>query len=360
MLAKKIVLTPRIRNLIIDSRKSARQNNSLLTADYISEKIGRAKSWLSQVENGRLQSVKTSDLVNVFCCIQGKDKDCEEDRNQVKAYLDDQIQYILVTEKLDIIDTQGNIKDFSKMLSFQSARNHIKFAGEKLTEIFYELLNTPITDIQAHLKKHIKYIFYSVIDWFNRAFNDTAELFSDELSTINLYLLIETSLNIYNGNYEYFGLNPLNISSTDLAILKEKLNTDFFIKGKTIVKPLNEYSSSEIDDVITNFTTEEYMLWKNKHTYIGNAVLPMIVNYKDSNSFIDNYVYYDDLNNVTELTRADYLYIIKQIYTQVDILFKRCKTLLEENKDLEDENDDLFSENQKITNELNNLKEQDS
>lgn len=348
MLAKKIILTPRIRKLIIDSRKSARQNNSLLTADYISEKIGRAKSWLSQVENGRLQSVKTNDLVNVFCCIMNKDKDCETDRKYVKNYLDDQIQYILITEKHGIYDTDGNVKDFSEMLSFQSARGHIKYAGENLTEIFNNLQDTHIADIQSHLNKHIKNMFNSVIYWFNRAFNDTADLFSDEISTINLYLLIETSINVYNENHLYFGLNPLDISSEDLVALKNKLNTDYFIRSKTFVKPLNEYSDFEIDDVISNFSTEEYMTWKNKHTYIGNDVSPLVVNYKTSITSDDNFIYYEDLNNAKGLSEDEYLYIIKQLYDQADVLFKKCKYLLNENKDIQEENDVLFSENQTL------------
>ena len=41
----------------------------MITADYISEQIGRTKSWLSQVENGRLKTVKTVDLTKAFMII---------------------------------------------------------------------------------------------------------------------------------------------------------------------------------------------------------------------------------------------------------------------------------------------------
>ena len=147
MLGKKIILNDRIRKLIIDYRKSSMQQNSLLTADFISEQIGRAKSWLSQVENGRLKSVKTQDLVNVFCLLQNRDMNSEHDRKQVEDYLDDQIMFINITEKHGIIDEYGNIPDFSEMLSFQQARGHLRYAGKNIKLYFYKFLNYKIDDL---------------------------------------------------------------------------------------------------------------------------------------------------------------------------------------------------------------------
>lgn len=348
MLAKKIVLNDRIRKLIIDYRKSAKERNPLMTADYISEQIGRAKSWLSQVENGRLQSVKTDDLINVFCFLQNRDRNNKKDRKHVEEYLDDQIQYIMITQKHGIIKEDGDIPDFSEMLSFQSARRHLQFAGKNIIEIFYKLSNLSVEEIENDLKKYIKRVFSSIIEWINRAFNDTSELFSDEISTRNLYLIIETSIKIYEGHCDYFGLNHLKISDEKLQELKEKFNTDYFIKAKTIVKPLDEYDKIEINDVIKHFSSEEYMTWKNKQVYIGNDPFPMVVNYITSISSEDNFISYEDVNTATGLTEAEYLYLIKQIYVQFDILYNKYKVLLTDYEDLQDENEDLFNENKEL------------
>lgn len=356
MLQKKIILNNRIRKLIIDYRKSAKKQNPQLTADYISVQVGRAKSWLSQVENGRLKSVKTNDLINVFCILKNRNKDNKKDRKYVEEYLDDQIQYILITQEHGIYDENGNVLDFPEMLSFQSARGHIKFAGENLTNQFYKLLNMPIDKIENNLKKIIKTIFSTIVEWFNRAFDDTADLFSDEISTRNLYLLVQTSINLYEGNCEYFGLNHLTISSAELKEFEEKLNTDYFIKEKTILKPLNEYKDFELDDVIAHFSSEEYMTWKNKHIYIGNDPFPMLVNFKESLFSDDNFVNYQDINKATGLTEEKYLYIIKQIYYQFDVLYKRCKVLLKDYEDIQNENDKLFSENEQLKQEITTLK----
>ena len=360
MLGKKIILNDRIRDLIIDSRKSIKDQNPLLTADYISEKIGRAKSWLSQVENGRLKSVKTSDLINVFCILKDKNKDCPEDRKYVEEYLDDQIQYILVTQKHGIYDEHGNVLDFSEMLLFQSTRGHLQFAGKKIIDEFYELLDMPIEQIENNLKKRIKYIFSYIVEWINRAFNDTSELFSDEISTRNLFILIQTSINIYEGNCDYFGLNHLNITDSDIHKLKEKLDTDCFFKEKTIDKPINEYSRTELDEVIKHFSSEEYMTWENKHVYTGDDPFPMLVNFVDYDSGENNFVSFQDINKATGLSENKYLYIIKQIYDQFDVMYKRCKDLLRDNSDIQEENDELFSEIEQLREELDRIKKSNS
>lgn len=356
MLQKKINLNDRIRKMISDYRKSAMKQNPLLTADYISEQIGRAKSWLSQVENGRLKSVKTQDLINAFCYIESRDINSKKDRKIVEKFLDDQIMYIQITEKHGIYDSDGNIPDFSEMLSFQSARGHIRYAGENLTKNFYKLLDCSIDTIQLSLKDKINSVINNVVQWYNRAFDDTAELFSDEISTRNLYLLIESSINVYNCNYEYFGLNPLPITTEELQQLKEKLDTDYFIKGKTVVKQLNEYTDNELDEVIKHFSTEEYMTWKNKHTYIGDAPSPMVINFLESPLSDDHFVNYEDINTATGLSETEYLYIIKQLYDQFDVVFKKCKWLFKELESSEDENESLSEENTKLMNELNKLK----
>lgn len=350
MLEKKIILNERIRDFISEYRKSAMQNNPKLTANYISEQIGRAKSWLSQVENGRLKSAKTQDLVNVFCLLKNRDMTVEHDRKKVEDFLDDQIMFIDVTQRHGLIDEHGNILDFSEMLSFEQARGHLRHAGKNIKLYFYKFLDYTIDDLQKKLKIETNHVLSNIVAWFNRAFNDSSELFSDEVSTRNLFFLMETSIKLYEGNCDYFGLNHLNIKESEIQELKTKLDTDYFLKPRTVIKSLNEYTDSEYNDVVKNFTTEDFMTWKNKQTYIGDDVFPMVINYLSSPSDDDYYEYYPDLNKATGLSEDKYLYIMKQLYVQFDILYKRYKSLLSDYESLEDENENLYSENTELKN----------
>lgn len=350
MLPKKIQLNNRIRKFIMDERKSIKKQNPLMTADYISEQIGRAKSWLSQIENGRLQSVKKEDLINAFCFM------LEQSKEYVEKYLDDQIQYINITIQHNIIDENGHVQDFSEMLSFQQARGHIRYAIENLDEILDEVKNNSVDQIKANLNKNIKYIYTAVIDWLNRAFNDIDSLFSDEISLINYFLLIETCVQICNSNCEYFGLNSPQISQEELIQLKNKLNENFLLKEKTVIRPLDDYSDYELDEVVKHFTTEEYMLWKNKHVYIGDDPFPILVNYKTkSDMHTDHYIKYDDVNTLSGLSEADYLYLIKQIYYQFDIMYKNYQVSLKNCDDYEDSIDELITENERLKKQLAQL-----
>lgn len=351
MLPAKIQLNNRIRKFIMEERKSIKKQNPLMTADYISEQIGRAKSWLSQIENGRLQSVKKEDLVNAFCFM------LERSNEYVEKYLDDQIQYINITIQHNIIDENGNIQDFSEMLSFQQARGHIRYAIENLDEILNDVQKNPTDQIKANLNKNIKYIYSGVIDWLNRAFNDIEHLFSDEISLINYYLLIETCVQICNSNCDYFGLNSPKISQAELAQLKGKLNENFILKEKTLVKPLDDYSNYELDEVVKHFSTEEYMLWKNKRVYIGDDPFPMLLNYKTkSDMHTDHYIKYDDVNKLFGLSESDYLYLIKQIYYQLDIIYNNYKVSLKNCDDYQEEIEELFTENERLKKEIASLR----
>lgn len=350
MLPTKIQLNNRIRSFIMEERKSIKKKNPLMTADYISEKIGRAKSWLSQIENGRLQSVKKEDLVNAFCFM------LEQPKEYIENYLDDQIQFINITTQHNLIDENGNVQDFSEMISFQQARGHIRYAIENLDEIVDGVQNDSVEQIKASLNKNIKYIYSFVIDWLNRSFNDIDHLFSDEVSLINYYLLIETCVQICKSNCDYFGLNAPKISQEELTQLKNKLSENFLLKEKTEVRPLDDYSDYELDEVVKHFSSEEYMLWKNKRVYIGNDPFPMLVNHKTLlDMHTDHYIKYDDVNTLSGLSEEDYLYLIKQIYYQFDIMYKNYQVSLKNCNDYEDNIEELFEENEKLKKQLAQL-----
>jgi hypothetical protein len=229
-----------------------------------------------------------------------------------------------------------------------------------LKKEFFKLLNIPIEEIEKQIGKFIKSFFSNVIYWLNRAFDDTAPLFSDEVSTRNLYLLIKTSIDIYESNCDDYGLNPLEIDSEDLNTLKEKLDTDFFISGNTLSKPLDKYDTQEIDEVIKRFSTGEYMTWKNKRISIGNDPFPMLVNYKASPVDDDNFVNYQDINKAVGLSEKNYLYIFKQLYMQVDVLYKRCKALLQDEESYEEDIETLVAENEELKKQIESMKKNSS
>ena len=345
MLGKKIILNDAIRHIISDARKSRLQNNPNLTADQISEQIGRSKSWLSQVENGRLKTVKTRDFVNAYCVIMDMDYTFEYDYNQAAKRLDGEIMRINALIQHKIADNEGNIIDFNECVFFDQTRGHLRQAGKMLNIYLKNALELPIEEIERSIKSEIRDMLKNVVYWINRAFSDTEEMFSDEVSTKNLYCLFETAYNIYDVHHVYYGLNPILISIADLKKLKEKLNTDCFEKPRTALKPINDYSLSEFNEVVKNFSSEEYMQWKNKQIYLGDDPFPMVIAYKTlSDRQPSRYVDYPDLNKAAGLSEQDYLYIIKQIYTQFDIFYKYYKTQMEDNESLDLQNEKCYEE----------------
>ncbi|MDF2820209.1 MAG: hypothetical protein K0R15_650 [Clostridiales bacterium] len=61
MLKPKLILTDNIRAFILEERRKTG-----LPAEIVSENIGRTKSWLSQVENGRLKNISRIDFINLI------------------------------------------------------------------------------------------------------------------------------------------------------------------------------------------------------------------------------------------------------------------------------------------------------
>lgn len=356
MLGKKIMLTPQFREYIINHRKAAMEHNPKLTADYISVKIGRAKSWLSQVENGRLKSVKTDDLINVFCVIENCDIHFQEYRDNIAYKLDNEIMLEQVLQERGLTDENGNDYDFVESIFFQQIRGHLQYAERNIRHFFWKFYNSDISELKRTLKDNTRSIFSLVVDWINRAFDDTADLFSDEISMRNLYLILETSMEIHENHCDYYGLNHLNFPKEKVAELKEKMDIDYFLRPKSVIKPLEEYTSIEIQEVVKHFSPEDFMLWKNKHTYAGSEPCPMTISrikdYKDK----DNYITYDDVSDLHGLSEEEYLYIIKQIYYHFDYFYKSYKDTLKEYEEMSEDYDECYEERNQLQEELDSLK----
>lgn len=351
MLGKKIILNNAIRKYVSDMRKSAKESNPEMTADNISIKIGRAQSWLSQVENGRLKSVKTKDLVNAFMLI------LNNTYENSYEHLDNKINDINTQISKGIMDNEGNIIDFSEYLIYSQIRGYLYAATKEFNSLTDKLISCSSEDITKQLKNICKSWKNLVVDWIVRAFKDTNVLFSnDEVSMINLYNAIENSYHILIKYNEYYGLNKPNISNEELLKLKEKLSDTHIVTPRTCIKPLNEYSDFEIEDVIQYFSPEEYMTWKNHQTYMGQEPFPMLVNYKKKLSDKDHRVFYDDITHQKGLTEEQYLHIINQLCFHFDLIYKYCKHYIESSKEYEEESNEYFEKTKQLQKELEQLK----
>lgn len=352
MLDEKIKLNNAIRNFISDIRKSSKQIHPELSADYISEKIGRSKSWLSQVENGRLKTVKTKDLVNAFTIINSTTYERAEE------YVDDQISSINAQIKNSLITEDGDLIDFSEHVIFLQLRGHLWYAIKNFNRYSQKLKSSSTEEIKDNLKKYVKYWLSNIVYWIDRAVPNISKLFSDEVSLTNLYLIVELSYQILNENYEYYGLNKPNISKEELQSLKIKLNDNEILIPKTVVKPINEYSYMEIDKVIQYYNTENYLEWENHGDYLGNDPFPLLVNYKYSLSDKDSYKLYDDITTQAGLSEKEYLHIIKQLCFLLDRVYKNGKHYIEEYYDECEASNDLLQQIQQLEEENKTLKKQ--
>lgn len=350
MLEKKIKLNNAIRKLIYENRKSAKNNRPELSADYISTKIGRSKSWLSQVENGRLQSVKTEDLINVYTLINNTDY------KHAKEYVDDRINFIYAEIKNNITDEDGNIIDFADFLIFQQTRGHLQYATRKFNQYIDELNSKTSLDIKNDLKSTINHWLKSVVYWINKAFPDTDTLFSDEISLINLYLIVESSYKILDKHYDYHGLNAPNITVEDLQALKNKLNDKTVFIPRTEIKPLNEYNGYELDKVIKYYKTEDYLSWKHHGVYLGNEPFPLLVNYRFSPSDRDCFKFYKDITTQSGLSEKQYLHIIKQLCYLLDTIYGNCKAYLNSSIEYEEDVHSLLTKVKQLEEENKTLK----
>lgn len=350
------MLTPQFRKYIMDHRKAAMEANSKLTADYISLKVGRAKSWLSQVENGRLKSVKTDDLINVFCVLENKNVNLQADKNDIIEQLDDEIMLENILQKRGLTDENGNTYNFVEYVLFQQTRTFLQYAEKNIRNFFWDFYNSDISVLKKVLKDNIRSIFSLIVDWITRAFDDATNLFSDEISMRNLYLILETSINIYENHCDYYGLNHLNFPKEKLNELKGKMDIDYFLRAKTVIKPLEEYTLSEIEEVVKYFSPEDFMLWKNKHTYSGSQPCPMTINYVKPSLDENNFVTYDDVSNIYGLPDHNYLYIIQQLYYHFVYFYNSYKYALKEYEELSEDFDECYEENIHLQDELDSIK----
>lgn len=81
MIPPKIILGDSERAFIFNERKATG-----LSAEYVSEQIGRSKSWLGQIENGRAKKINRIDLINLIAFLR-KDTDLTKIEGYIHTYM---------------------------------------------------------------------------------------------------------------------------------------------------------------------------------------------------------------------------------------------------------------------------------
>ncbi len=331
MLAKKITLNKRFCDFLRDTRKASHKS-----ANEVSEAIHKSQGWLAQIERGRLKTIKRSDLIDLFMYISGKPKAV------AKEILDDKLQSIEITEKKNLINSDGEILDFMGYVDFSQMRGHLQYAGKNLREFISDIQNMSSDKIEKDLKDLFAQLDTLVITWIIRAFPELKKSFSDEISQINLFIILKLALDIYNNYCLDYGLDKIEVSKLDIENLRDKLSNPFIEKEATKLKDIDEYRYSEFDTVVKNFDFYDYMMWKNKGRYMDiQDEMPICFNIAHLFE-IDNYIEYDDIPSY--LSNEEYLQIIRHLYEDLSFFHKKLKYQMNCNDELEEEIDDLRKE----------------
>jgi transcriptional regulator with XRE-family HTH domain len=166
MLGKKITLNKRFCKFLRDTRKASHKS-----ANEVSEAINKSQGWLAQIERGRLKTIKRSDLIDLFMYISGTSKEL------TKEILDDQLQSIEITEKKNLINSDGELLDFIGYVDFSQMRGHLQYAGKNLREFISDIQNMPSDKIEKELKDLFVQLDTLVITWIIKAFPNLKNIF---------------------------------------------------------------------------------------------------------------------------------------------------------------------------------------
>lgn len=328
MLPKKITLNKRFCEFLRNERKFRH-----MSADEVSEAIDKSQGWLAQIERGRLKTIKRSDLVALYMYISGKSKEVAIE------ILDDKLQFIEITEKKNLVSSDGETLNFVAFLDFKQKREHLQYAGKSLRKFISKILEMKQPQLEADLKLLFSQLDSTVVSWIIRVFKDMKKTFSDEISQPNLFITIKLSLDIYNEVCSEYGLDKVEISRFDMEDLKEKLSNPFVQKEATKLKDINGYSHFDFDFIIKNFSFEEYMIWKHKQCY-SNVSDKMPIVFNSAKMFeTAHYVEYDDIPS--DLSSFEYMKIIRHLYEDLAYFYGKLRCQLDYTEELEETIDEL-------------------
>lgn len=79
MFPDKILNTPELSAMITDFRKKHPQNGKIMSKEQVSRSMGKGRTWLSQVETGRLKKIDSEDFIKIFEIVLNVNHDTAEE-----------------------------------------------------------------------------------------------------------------------------------------------------------------------------------------------------------------------------------------------------------------------------------------
>ena len=250
MFPDKIKVTDDLIKLIIDTRKEYN-----LTAYQLSEKIGKNKSWLPNIENKRTKNIFREDLILLF-------KDFAKDKNMDAE--DFVIKYLSPTAiiELDNNVTVPNHYLQAKMHLFSPTHEELNISDEERMKRFqYYAAEKPYEIYLVQLKKKLK---------------DLSELITDEFSYCqtekdrdNMISMVDTMCTNFLGEFSYtqkLYQIPLFHGDAELSFGKEVgteylKNTNKNITNFSLTQKLAYAHADMCSDI--NFEENRYNLFAN-------------------------------------------------------------------------------------------------
>jgi transcriptional regulator with XRE-family HTH domain len=156
MFPEKIKITDELIQLIIDTRKAHN-----LTAYQLSEKIGKNKSWLPNIENRRTKNISRNDLILLF-------KDFAKDKNmEAEEFV---IKYLSPTATVELNDNVSVPNHYlqNSMGIYSPDHDMLHISDEeRIKRMEYYIQDKPYEVDLMHLKKNLKDLSDTIIDEFS-------------------------------------------------------------------------------------------------------------------------------------------------------------------------------------------------
>lgn len=344
MFPDKIKITDDLIKLIIDTRKEYN-----LTAYQLSEKIGKNKSWLPNIENKRTKNIVREDLILLF-------KDFAKDKNMDAE--DFVIKYLSPTA---IIELENNVTVpnhylQTKMHLFSPDKEELNISEEERFKRFeYYMAEKPYEIDLMTLKKKLKDLSELIIDEFsycqlendrNRVITMVDTMYTNFLGefayTQKLY-----QIPLFHGDAEMSfgkkaGLEYLNITSKNikkfsliqkLAFTHADIYSDINIEENkynlfsNIMLVTPKTNTEELDSIMFDldgfiYKLHEYILAAKKELEIQSRMfkIDFISIFTKLIQAIDTLIQNAQLN-------YKYEYAIPESNTDLDELAKRCLEL---------------------------------
>lgn len=344
MFPDKIKITDDLIKLIVDTRKEYN-----LTAYQLSEKIGKNKSWLPNIENKRTKNISREDLISLFKDF-AKEKGMDAEEFVIK-YLSP-----TATIELDNNVTVPNHYLQSSMGIFSPDHENLHISDEeRIKRVSYYMEEKPYEIELMRLKKNLKDLSEAIIDEFS--YSKTPD---DRRNIINMVKTMRTNFQgefaytqklyqipLFHGDAEMcFGktVGADYLKHTDSNIEKFSSKQKLLYAYSDVCSDINfedgnynlfidlmlvdeKTDSEKLDDILFGFESFIYKL----HEYLLSAKNEAITN--NHSCSIDFIPLFDhivkSMNDFINNIKLDYRfeYSIPEQNTDIDELIKKCLEL---------------------------------